>query len=77
MTKSELVGYVRKSKAGNALKVNILKSAVIDAPTVKGKDGTEYVTLIMNLTKIRLIIGDEHEVTSVCQLVEDAEEDQG
>lgn len=71
MTKSELVGYVRKSNSGNALKLNILKSALENAETVEGKDGTEYVQLIMNLSKIKMIIGDEHEATSVCQLTED------
>lgn len=70
-TKSELVGYVRKSNAGNALKLNILKSALDKAPVVEGKDGTQYVSLIMNLSKVRMIIADEHEVTSVCQLVEE------
>jgi len=74
MTRSELVGYVRKSNAGNALKLNILKSAVDNAQTVEGKDGTQYVSLIMNLSKIRMVIGDEQEVTSVCQLIDDDEE---
>ena len=74
-TKSELVGYVRKSNAGNALKLNILKSALDKAQTVEGKDGTEYVSLIMNLSKVKMIIGDEHEVTSVCQLVEIEDEE--
>jgi hypothetical protein len=74
MTRSELVGYVRKSNAGNALKLNILKSAVDNAQTVEGKDGTQYVSLIMNLSKIRMVIGDEQEVTSVCQLIDEDEE---
>jgi len=74
-TKSELVGYVRKTNAGNALKINILKSALDHAKTVEGKDGTEYVSLVMNLSMIKMIIGDEHEVTSVCQLVEDEPEE--
>jgi hypothetical protein len=76
MTRSELVGYVRKSNAGNALKLNILKSAVDNAQTVEGKDGTQYVSLIMNLSKIRMIIGDEQEVTSVCQLIDEDEDEQ-
>ena len=76
MTRSELVGYVRKSNAGNALKLNILKSAVDNAQTVEGKDGTQYVSLIMNLSKIRMIIGDEQEVTSVCQLIEEDDEEE-
>ena len=70
MAKSELVGYVRKSNAGSALKICLLKEAIEKAKTVEGKDGTQYVSLIVNLSKIRMIIGDEHEVTSVCQLVD-------
>lgn len=73
MTRSELVGYVRKSNSGNALKLNVLKSAIDEAPTIEGKDGTEYVSLIMNLSKIKMIIGDEHEVTSICQLYDEEE----
>jgi hypothetical protein len=70
MAKSELIGYVRKSNAGSALKICLLKSAFDKAKTVEGKDGTQYVSLIVNLSKIKMIIGDEHEVTSVCQLMD-------
>lgn len=69
--KSELVGYIKKSDSGKALKINILKSALDKANITKGMDGTEYVSLIMNLDKIKRIIGDEHEVTSVCQLIDE------
>jgi hypothetical protein len=67
MHNNELVGYVRKSNSGDSLKVNILKSALDEHTVVKGKDGTEYVSLIINLAKIKMIIDDEHQVTSVCQ----------
>jgi len=70
-TQNELVGYIRLSKAGNALKLNILKSALDRARTVEGKDGTEYVSLIMNLDKIRGIIEGAHELTGVCTSVEE------
>ena len=70
MTRSELVGYVRKSNAGNALKISILKSAFDNAQTISDKDGDGYVSLIVSLAKIRMIIGDQKEVTSVCQLIE-------
>ena len=71
MTRSELIGYVRKSNVGNALKITLLKSAFEEAQSVKRQDGTEYVSLIVNLAKIKKIIGDDQEVTSVCQLIED------
>ena len=71
--KSELVGYVRKSNMGNALKIALLKSSLEN--TIRGQDGTEYVSLIVNLAKIRMIIGDAQEVTSVCQLIEENDSD--
>ena len=75
MTESLLVGFVRKSNAGNALKLNLDVSALNGAAKVAGKDGKEYISLIINLAKIKAIIADEHEVTSVCQLVDDYEDD--
>lgn len=71
MTRSELVGYIRKSENSNVLKLNLLKSSLDTAKTVDSKDGTEYVSLIMNLAKIRMIVGDEHDVTAVCQLIDE------
>jgi hypothetical protein len=71
MARSELVGYVRKSNAGHALKICVLKEAILNSKTVDGKDGTAYYEFIINLEKIKLIIGDEHEVTSLCMLTED------
>jgi len=69
--KSELIGYVRKSNAGSAIKICLLKEAVDKAKTVTGKDGTEYLSLIINAAKLRMIVnGDEQEVTSVCQLID-------
>jgi hypothetical protein len=75
MAKSELVGYVRKSQA-NGLKICILKDALDKAQVIEGKDGTKYVSLILNLSKVRLILEDAQEVTSICQLVDDDKEDQ-
>ena len=70
-TRTEIVGYIRLSKVGNALKMTIMKSALDKARTVESRDGTEYVSLIMNLDNIRDIIGGGREVASVCELVEE------
>jgi len=72
MAKSELIGYARKSNLGSALKICLLKEAVDKAKTITGKDGTEYICLIINAAKVRLILNDEHEVTSVCQLFDES-----
>ena len=65
MTKDELVGYVRKSDDGKALKLNILKSSLDEIPVVTGNDGVEYVSLLINISRIKMLLGDEHEITSV------------
>jgi len=69
---SELVGYVRRSNAGGALKINICASAFEKARRYVSQDGSEYVGLVISLDKVRAVIEGEREVTSVCQLVEAA-----
>ena len=69
---SELVGYVRRSNAGGALKINICANAFEKARRYVSADGNEYVGLVISLDKIRAVIDGEREVTSVCQLVEAA-----
>jgi len=66
---SILVGYVRKSKEGGALRMSIDVKAFKDAERYKGVDGREFVTLVANTEKIRDIIKGEREVTSLCQIV--------
>lgn len=70
MTRAELVGYVRKSSDGVALKLNIHKGAFDKAQAYRGRDGEEYVGLIVNLDKVKMLIGDQKEVTSICQMVD-------
>lgn len=67
---SELVGYVRRSRAGGALKINICAQAFEKARRYVSQDGQEYVGLMVSLDKVRSVIDGEREVTSVCQLVE-------
>ena len=70
MAESQLIGYVRKSNGGAALKLSIDTAAFGDAQTFSTKDGREFVQLIANIPKINEIISGEREVTSICQLVE-------
>ena len=67
---SKLIGYCRKSKGGQALKLSVSKEAFDEAETYKTKDGHEYVNLIINMDKIREIDNGQREVTSVCQITE-------
>ena len=69
-TKSQLVGYVRKSKSGGALNMSIDAEAFAKAEKFAGKDGRQFVSLIANADKINQILGGEREVTSLCQLID-------
>ena len=66
---SKLIGYVRKSNNGNALKLNISAEAFEEAQRYTTQDGKEYVNLITNLEKIKEIIDEQREVTSISQIL--------
>ncbi len=68
MVQSELIGYVRKSRNGNALKLSISAEAFENAQRYLSQDGKEYVGLIVNLAKVQEILDDTRDVTSVCQI---------
>jgi len=72
MSKSELIGYIRKSKAGDSLKICVLKTILEKAETVQSMDGTtEYLTLVMGLSRLKKVVAGEMDVTSVCHLSDD------
>lgn len=70
MAESQLIGYVRKSNNGGALKMSIDAEAFTKAERYKSQDGREFVQLIANADKIGQILEGDREVTSLCQLVE-------
>jgi hypothetical protein len=70
MTKSELIGYVRKSNNGNALKISLSVDAFENTARYQGKDQKEYVSLIVHLEKAREVMEGQREVTSVTQLID-------
>ena len=70
MVESQLVGYVRKSRNGGALRMSIDAEAFAKAERYKSQDGREFVGLIANIDKINQILEGDREVTSLCQLVE-------
>jgi hypothetical protein len=71
MTKSQLIGYLRKSNKGNALKMSLSTEAFDKAARYTGKDQKEYVSLIIHLGKAREVMEGKREVTSVNQLSND------
>jgi len=69
--KSVLVGFVRKSNKGGALKLNLDKEALNNATTyTSGKDGKEYITLVINASKAQEILSGTREVISVNQMID-------
>jgi hypothetical protein len=65
-----LVGYVRKSNAGGALKVSINTSAMADCSTYTTSDGQTYIPLVISLNALRKVLDGEQSVTTVSQFVE-------
>jgi hypothetical protein len=68
MARSVLIGYVRKSRGGSALKVNISAQAFEKAQRYMSKSGEEFVGLVVNLDRLKEVISGEREVTSICQI---------
>jgi len=70
-TKSQLVGYVRMTKNGGALRMSIDADAFANAQRFAAKDGRQFVSLVANADKVSQILGGEREVTSLCQLIDE------
>jgi hypothetical protein len=69
-SRSNLVGYLRKSRNGGALRFSIDAEAFSKAEKYTSSDGREFVSLIANVDKVQDILSGEREVTSLCQLVD-------
>ncbi len=68
MNTNLLVGYVRKSNAGGALKVSINTSAFGDCATYVTSDGQAYVPLVISLNALGKVLSGERAVTTLSQL---------
>jgi hypothetical protein len=69
MVESELIGYARKSKAGGAIRLSLIKEQLDNAETYESKDGTVFVPLLINVDNVQKLIAGDKEVTSVSQIV--------
>ena len=67
-TANMLVGYVRKSNAGGALKVSINTDAFSDCSTYVTSDGQAYVPLVISLNALEKVLNGERAVTTRTQL---------
>ena len=68
MDNNILVGYVRRSNAGGALKVSINTAAFADCSTYITSDGQAYVPLVISLAALNKVLDGERAVTTVSQL---------
>ena len=66
--KSNLVGYVRRSNAGGAIKVSINSDAFSDCETYVTSDGQEYVPLVISLNALNKVLNGERVVTTISQI---------
>ena len=68
--KANLVGYVRKSNAGGAIKVSINSDAIAECETYVTSDGQEYVPLIISLNALMKVLNGERVVTTISQIID-------
>ncbi|MEE2748010.1 MAG: hypothetical protein VX473_06050 [Candidatus Thermoplasmatota archaeon] len=66
-----LVGYVRKSNAGGAIKISINTNAFGDCETYTTSDGQKYAPLVISLSALNKVINGDRVVTTVSQLILD------
>jgi len=68
--RSNLVGYVRRSNAGGAIKVSINSDAFSDCETYVTSDGQEYVPLVISLNALNKVLNGERVVTTISQILD-------
>ena len=68
--KSNLVGYVRRSNAGGAIKVSINNDAFAECETYVTSDGQEYVPLVISLNALNKVLIGERVVTTISQIID-------
>ena len=67
-TNNILVGFVRKTNAGKALKLSINTSSFADCATYVTSDGQTYVQLVVSLNSISSVIEGNRAVTAINHL---------
>ena len=68
--KANLVGYVRQSNAGGAIKVSINSDAIAECETYVTSDGQEYVPLVISLNALMKVLNGERVVTTISQIID-------
>ena len=62
-----LVGYVRRSNAGGAVKVSINAAAFEQCATYVTADGESYVPLVISLGALERVLAGDRAVTTISQ----------
>ena len=65
-----LVGYVRRSNAGGALKVSVNTAALEDCRTYTTSDGQTYIPLVISLNALDRVLSGQRAVTTITQLAD-------
>jgi len=68
MQNSRLVGFIRKSNAGRAVKLSINSEAFKECSTYVTSDGQTYVQLIVSLNSLTGVLDGSKAVTSINHL---------
>ena len=66
-----LVGYVRKSNKGNAIKLSINKQSLKDCEVFTTSDGQQYIALVISIAALRKVLDGENAVTTISQIEEE------
>ena len=73
-TKSTLVGFVRKSKNGRGLRLNISRDTLEGLEGYTSRNGEEYIPLVVNLEKLMDLISEQRDFVTLNHLAEDEEQ---
>ena len=65
---SKLIGYVRKSNAGGAMKVSINVDAFNECSPYTTADGQRYVPLTISINSLKKVLAGERALTTICNL---------
>ena len=63
----KLMGFVRKTKTGNALAISVSTDAFKNAQKYETKDGKKYVNMIIRLANLQQVINGQKSVTNLIQ----------
>ena len=74
MTTSKLIGFVRKTKNGKCLRLNLSKEALDNAETYETSKGETFISILVNLDGVMELIAEEREFITATQIVDEESE---